>query len=135
MLIALAYKIFAFNFFVFVGLVIFAISGTFAFMKINGMPFHFFVLNLLQSLRRPNLRVWNNKLVPEIRVEQEKEKAPDELMAPPKQGVSSSRLTELALIVDTQGVYKGEGGQETEIRKKEEEEKTPGERLTKDFAI
>jgi hypothetical protein len=133
LLIALCYKIFAFNFFLFVGLIIFGISGIFAFMKVNGMPFHFFVLNFIQTLKRPGLRVWNNKLVPEIRIEEETEKVANELMAPPKQRVSTSRLTELSLIVDTQGVYKGEAGQDTEIKQQEDE--SPASDITKDFAI
>ena len=132
LLMALCYKIFAFNFFLFIGLIIFFVSGIFAFMKVNGMPFHFFVLNFIQTLKSPGLRVWNNKLVPEVKIE-ETEKAVEEVMAPPKQKVSTSRLTELSLIVDTQGAYKGEAGQDTDL--KSPEEASPASEITKDFVI
>jgi hypothetical protein len=133
LLIALCYKIFAFNFFLFFGLMLFAISGIFAFLKVNGMPFHFFVLNFIQTLKSPNLRVWNNRLVPELRIEKETEKAIEEVMALPKQKVSTSRLTELSLIVDTQGAYKGEVDWDTDL--KSQEESSPASKITKDFAI
>ena len=101
--IGISYKLFDFSLFVVSGLLIFAMSGVLAFLKINGMPFHFFILNFLQTLKKPNLRVWNK--IPtktdagkedKIDIDHKKE------ILPPKK-VSSSRLTELSLIVDTQG--------------------------------
>ena len=59
MLIAISYKIFSFNLFIGIGMAIFGTSGTLAFLKINGMPFHFFILNFTQTTRRPGLRVWD----------------------------------------------------------------------------
>lgn len=106
-LIAASYKLFDFSLFVTIAVIIFIIASTFAFVKINGRPFHFFVLNATQTLRRPRLRVWNNKITP---VSQE-EKAFDikpELKAAPKEYYQTSHLAEMALIVDTKGRYKGE---------------------------
>ena len=46
LLIALCYKIFDFTLFLLCAVLIIVIFGTFAFIKVNGMPFHFFVLKV-----------------------------------------------------------------------------------------
>ena len=33
-----------------------------AFVRINGQPFHYFLLNFVQTFRRPSVRVWNKEL-------------------------------------------------------------------------
>ncbi|MFZ6035690.1 MAG: PrgI family protein [Patescibacteria group bacterium] len=85
------------------GVLIFALTGVFAFAKINGRPFHHFLLNLLQTVRRPTLTVWH-KNYELSKVKEEKEKQPP---ARPhkKQRLTESRLTELSLVVDTGGAY------------------------------
>lgn len=85
------------------GLLIFALTGAFAFVKINGRPFHHFLLNLLQTLRRPLLKVWNKNFSGEI-YKEEKEEAPPPA-PPPKQRLTATRLNELSLVVDTGGAY------------------------------
>lgn len=106
-LIAISYKIFDFSLFLTVGIIILALSGVFAFAKINGMPFHFFILNLFQTLRRTKLRVWqlNKKYIPS---ETEEEEQIEVFTPMPVKHYTASRLAELALIVDTKGVYRGE---------------------------
>ncbi|MBI5037337.1 MAG: PrgI family protein [Candidatus Kerfeldbacteria bacterium] len=85
------------------GVLIFALTGVFAFAKINGRPFHHFLLNMMQTLRRPTLTIWH-KQYDNSSVKEEKEKP-----APPppskKQRLTESRLTELSLVVDTGGAY------------------------------
>lgn len=114
LLIAISYKIFDFSAFVTAGLLIFGVSGAIAFLKINGRPFHFFILNLIQTLRRTRLRVWNNAIaeaydyIEEEFSEQAGTKA-EETTAMPIKHYTASRLAELALTVDTKGVYRGEG--------------------------
>lgn len=106
-LIAASYKLFDFTLFLTVSIGVFLIAVAFSFVKINGRPFHFFVLNATQTFRRPRLRVWNNKITP---VQQE-EKIPyvkAEVKAEAKEYYKTSRLAEMALIVDTKGRYKGE---------------------------
>ena len=106
-IIAGSYKLFDFSLFVTISVFVFAIAATFSFVKINGRPFHFFLLNATQTLRRPRIRVWNNKVTP---IEQE-EKMPYvkvEAKAAAKEYYKTSRLAEMALIVDTKGRYKGE---------------------------
>ncbi len=82
------------------------LSAVFAFLKVNGQPFHLFFVNVLQTMMRPGLRVWNKNLNDaEIRaLAKREEEAPivkRERKAPP----SSTRLRDLALTVNTGGVY------------------------------
>lgn len=109
MLIVLCYKLMRFWVFVVSGFSIFGIAGMFAFMKVNGMPFHFFVLNFIQTTKRPSKRVWNNRLGYVFIKDEEIKDVRGEISIPTKRTpVTSSRLTELSLIVDTKGEYKGE---------------------------
>ncbi|HKK54481.1 MAG TPA: PrgI family protein [Patescibacteria group bacterium] len=98
-----AYLAFDFELFVVVAVILIIIAGAFAFFKINGRPLHFFVLNLIQTLKKPGLRVWNHKLDKDFEEEivniEYKEKIPR------KEFYNKSRLAELSLVVDTKGQY------------------------------
>jgi len=108
MLMILFYKIFDFSLFIFSSLLVFAITGMFAFFRVNGMAFHFFVLNFIQTLKRPRLRLWNNEYNAMRIVEKEiEDNTENTYLPPPPKVFSKSRLSELALIVDTRGAYKG----------------------------
>ncbi|PKM89057.1 hypothetical protein CVU83_00765 [Candidatus Falkowbacteria bacterium HGW-Falkowbacteria-2] len=107
-IIGISYKIFDFTLFLTTAIVVFLIATVFAFIKINGRPFHFFILNLVQTFRRPNLRVWNHRQgdivsMPEAPITKA------EVHAKPKEIYRSSRLADLALVVDTKGRYRGDG--------------------------
>lgn len=117
LLIALSYKLFDFSLFVTVALAILAISGSFAFVKINGRPLHLFVLNLIQTFKRPKLRVWQKRsgLAEEDYKISGREIIKSPVMKSEKTGPSLSRLAELSLIVDTRGSYKGEKDQDPKI--------------------
>lgn len=110
-IIGVSYKIFDFALFLTVAIIIALIAGVFSFVKINGRPFHYFILNFIQTLRRPNLRVWNHQ--------QDFIERPDlavAVKAAPATGVKelyhSSRLADLALVVDTKGRYRGDNSEE-----------------------
>jgi len=108
-LIGICYKIFDFSAFIAVGLLIFVISATFAFVKINGSHFHLFLLNVVQTLKRPRLRVWNHIIgKTELEYDFEEEKEIKEIPIALAKHYSASRLSELALMVDTKGAYRGE---------------------------
>ncbi len=105
---AAAYKIFDFSLFLIIASILFVLMIAFAFIKINGRPFHLFVLNMIQTISRPNTRVWNKNfgyfdIPPEIKVVKKEEKK-----EVPKESYKNSHLAELALIVDTKGRYKGD---------------------------
>lgn len=81
----------------------------FAFAKVNGQPLHYIALNILQTFRRPLLRVWDKSLTDkEVRAGLKKEVEPVPLPSPVKVGITSSRLSELTLIVNTGGSYSPE---------------------------
>lgn len=85
------------------------IAAVFAFVKINGQPFHIFFINFLQTRTRPNLRVWHKELTtPELKAIIAK---PPEVKKPEpisKARPESTRLRDLALTVNTGGVYNPE---------------------------
>jgi hypothetical protein len=116
-IIGVGYKTFDFSLFITFGLSVFAISGVFAFVKINGMPFHFFVLNFIQTLQRPALRAWNNAIGrPAEDLGEYKKTIVEEKPTVMAKRFTTSRLAELSLIVDTQGAYQGEDEDTSEIK-------------------
>jgi hypothetical protein len=82
----------------------------FAFAKVNGQAFHFIALNMIQTFRRPMLRVWDKSLTDsELRDRMKVVLSADEEEVIPKKALTSrSRLSELSLIVNTGGAYEGE---------------------------
>jgi len=107
-LIFICYKLFSFLVFAVCAVIIVAIFGAFAFAKVNSRPFHFFALNFIQTSKKPELRIWNHRN--NIKDEEdakidETSKSKEEI--PQKPSLNSSRLSELSLVVDTKGFYKG----------------------------
>ncbi len=119
LLIAVGYRIFDFALFIVVGLALFAVGTTFAFVKINGAAFHFFLLNLIQTLKKPRLRVWCKDDTLSIGLEFDSMAAP-EAAIPSGRQYSQSRLNELSLIVDTQGSYQGESSDDVVVQLRKE---------------
>ncbi len=110
-LIFVSFKFADVTLFLFLTVIIGLIVFLFGFFKVNGAPFHNFLLNVLMTLKKPSLRVWHKDLrQEELKFlfqkpkETEEEKEKNKLKKP----VSASRLSELSLIVDTRGEYKGE---------------------------
>lgn len=104
LLIFLFYKLFNFGTFVITSVLIFIISVVFAFVKINGRNFHYFLLNLIQTLKRPALRIWNHK---SVTMENKEEKEIEyENILPAQKYFSKSKSEELSLIIDSKGKYR-----------------------------
>lgn len=101
----IAYKLLYFNTFIVVAVLISGLFGIFAFFKINGMPFHYFFLNLVQTLRKPALRIWEKIPITALPTA---EKAEIKREFIPKPAISTSRLASLSLLVNTGGAYKEE---------------------------
>ncbi len=113
---AIFYKMFYFTTFLVVTLIEVFTCIVFAFLKINGMPFHYILLNFLQTSKNPHRRVWNNSYKKDILtdfdfdgIEKTGAIVVDDRLH------TSSRLSELSLIVDTQGVYHGEKNNKTDM--------------------
>ena len=90
------------------GLLTAAVGGIFAFVKINGQAFHIFFLNMLQTVARPALRVWD-KTYTDAEIRAYMAEAPMEMREAPmakKDRPESTRLRDLTLIVNTGGVYR-----------------------------
>lgn len=113
LLVFICYKIFTFWAFIVAAVLLLGIGAVIAFVKVNGQAFHYFALNIIQTVKRPSLRIWHK--------EEWSEKIKGEVTAgvkilPSKKLVSSSRLAELALIADTGGLYRDTN--QEEINKK-----------------
>ncbi len=105
----LAFKLLPFVPFLLIGIPVLILGGIIAFTRINGQPFHFFILNLVQSLKKPRLRVWDKTVSDAMLREYMKQEIPP----PPvvfvrKTYAGSSRLQEISLVVNTGGIYKPE---------------------------
>lgn len=108
-LIFICYKLLQFLYFIFATVGIAAVGGTFAFVKINGQPFHVFFINVLQTVSRPALRVWDKRPTDlELKQYIKPEAAPPVAVSTRKEAPPSSRLRDLTLVVNTGGVYKPE---------------------------
>ena len=120
-LMAISYKIFDFALFLATSIILLIIIVVFAFIKINGRPFHFFLINVTQTFKRSKLRTWNNGDKPASDNNQlsKDDIANKNSLKPanfkPKK-IVESRLNELSLIVDTQGSYQGERDVEVEVK-------------------
>ena len=106
-LIFVCYKLADFTLFLIETVVLFALGGIIAFFKVNGQPVHFFLLNFLQSAKRPKLRVWYKEGIEakEVILSEKVKEKEEEIARPP---LSSKRLSEISLIVDTGGAYREE---------------------------
>lgn len=105
----LALRLFNFISFVLFAIVWSAFIFLLAFIKINGRPFHYFILSIVQTQRLPKLRVWHKEDTEyEYRFATPPAAKPKAPMAT-KQALTASRLTELSLVVDTGGAYTEEG--------------------------
>lgn len=88
------------------GVPVLAVGLMFSFAKVNGQPFHFIVLNFIQTFRKPHLRIWD-KTLSDSDIRTFLQKVEEEVVAPPvrKAPLERSRLNELTLVVNTGGVY------------------------------
>ncbi len=92
-----------------IGIPILAIGVTFAFAKVNGQAFHYVVLSMIQTLRRPMVRVWDKALSDsQLREGLKKEEEKPVPPTPKKRPLERSRLSDIALVVNTGGVYNPE---------------------------
>ncbi|MBD3311669.1 MAG: hypothetical protein GF349_04245 [Candidatus Magasanikbacteria bacterium] len=117
-IIFLAYRFGDFWVFVSTLAIVGGLALIFSFVKINGQPFHYFILNILQTARKPGLRIWNKSYTKDelefLR------KAGTEKVAPsPKEAKKAGRrhIRDLSLIVNTGGYYSGANGLQRENNK------------------
>lgn len=105
----LFYQFLTFTTFLILGIPVFIFTAILAFANIRGQMFHVFMLNVILSHKRPRLRVWGkDHPESELREYIKKEPPPPPPPVLTKERPSSSRLSELSLVVNTGGVYKGD---------------------------
>lgn len=104
-----AYKLATFVFFIFLFLIITGFGIILSFAKVNGQSFHYFLLNVFQTFRKPKLRVWYVPLImSEIKVFSQSAPPPPPKVIINKERPTASKLSDLSLLVNTGGVYKPE---------------------------
>jgi len=109
LILFLCYKLADITLFIFLVVVIGGSATVLAFLKVNGQGFHYFLLNIVQTLRRPSLRIWNKiytkaQLLEYIKIGQVE--APE--IVAPIQRISYNRIRDLSLTVNTGGYFNPE---------------------------
>lgn len=103
----LAFRFADFALFITLVVIIGGLALLFAFVRVNGQAFHYFLLNIVQTFRKPNLRVWKKAYTVEElnyfrKMGQNSDITPEPTSAP----VRRARIQNLALLVNTGGAYR-----------------------------
>ena len=103
------YKLSDFTLFIFEAIILFAVGGSLAFAKVNHRPIYSFLFDVSVTLKKPKLRVWNKESssVPEKELKIKK-KLPTEITNTRRKPLFRSKLSQIALLVDTGGRYEEE---------------------------
>jgi len=108
-LIFLAYRFGDLSLFIFTVVVVGGSAAMLAFVKVNGQNFHYFLLNIIQTLRKPSLRVWQKSYTKEeLNYLRKLNTVKTEEKEAPVATVKRERIRDLALLVNTGGFYKPE---------------------------
>lgn len=120
------YKTMDFPLFLLSTVIAVTITVLFAFVKMNGRPFHYFMLNFMQSVKNPHLRVWKKEVISVSQIRQakvkvkaaakkatsaasgmdvEEERQLNYTKLARKQEKMRSRLSDLSVLVDTGGYF------------------------------
>lgn len=107
LMIFVAFKFADTTLFIFLLAVIGGLALVLAFVKINGQAFHYFILNIFQTLRRPSRRVWR-KSYDKMELKQIMNERTVVIHEEPKEvkKLSYNRIRDLTLQVNTGGYYK-----------------------------
>lgn len=106
LIIFIAYKLADTALFIFLLCIIGGFTLILAFVKINGQPFHYFLLNIFQTLRRPSLRIWDRRYSDsELKSIQELNRIPTLPEKTVVRQIARSRIRQLSLAVNTGGYY------------------------------
>ena len=107
LILFLEYKLSDLTFFIFTAIPTMIVFGTIAFVKVNGMPFHFFILNVIQTFKKPALRVWQREVTAKKTKIMEKKEISVPVSVVHKRPVTKTHLSDLSLLIDTGGIYEG----------------------------
>ena len=101
------YKFADFGLFLFEAVIILGVCSVFAFLKPNGQFFHIFFIAFIKTYKKPALRIWKKEELTHHLIKKNFEIKIDERVVV-KTSIRQAKLSELTLIVDTGGSYKGE---------------------------
>ena len=109
LLLFIAFKLADITLFIVITLLLGGSALVIAFVKVNGQAFHYFILNIFQTLKKPGLRVWSKSFTKED-LEYLRKLGMEEIVeqVPKKEIASHRKIRDLSLIVNTGGFYKGE---------------------------
>lgn len=109
LILAICYKLVDLALFVVLLAILGGVGLVLGFVKVNGQPFHYFILNFLQTMQKPPLRIWQKQYTnAELRALAAVEKFIPLPSLPRKELPGTTKLSELSLLVDTGGVYRPE---------------------------
>ncbi len=107
-LVFIAYRLADFVLFVILTAIIGGLVLIFAFVKVNGQTFHYFLLNIFQTLKKPGKRIWRKDYSKkELNYLRKAEKI-EEVDHFDKKHAKRTRIRDLALVVNTGGYYRPE---------------------------
>jgi len=110
----LFFKVFDLSLFIAATVVVALIAIVFAFVKINGRPFHYFILHFAETFKQGGRFVWQKEVQPIRKHAKKKKKTEKEENTPVqvnyikvarKKEKARSRLSDLSLLVDTGGYF------------------------------
>ncbi len=104
LLCVLAWKFADLTLFILEALVIITVTSLVGFVKINGRPFHLFLIDLMNFSKKGKIRIWNKNYDKIKVIQEEKEEKEEEKQV--KDSITGSKLNELSLLLDTGGAYK-----------------------------
>ena len=105
----IAFKLADTALFIFLAALIGGSALVLGFVKINGQAFHYFLLNIVQTIRRPSRRIWYKSFTKselQESIKSGKVAIVEAVVEVPR--VSYNRLRDLSLTVNTGGYYKPE---------------------------
>ncbi len=115
LLVTATYAAADFSLFIFLAIFEFTAGAILAFLKINGRPFHFFILNVIQTLKRPSVRVWRKEPDSAVTVASIMQELHPVILRrgadrqrSKKNLPSSQSLRDLVMVLDTGGKYTGD---------------------------
>jgi len=105
----LFYKLLLFVYFIIVFLIWTGFWVVVAFTKINGQSFHYFLLNVANTFKKPTLRIWQPYISSDDLKLSAKGESPKVIsVVINKERPTQSKLSELSLLINTGGIYKPE---------------------------
>lgn len=119
LILFMVYKLTDLVAFIFLCIPIGGTAAIFAFFKVNGQPFHFFILHIVQTLKRPSLRIWKKSASKSDLFQRghvfNGDNDTQDTVHPARKTMSNRKLNDLSLIVDTGGAYMGDRDNKKEL--------------------